>query len=156
MKTGMLLLNTRCIRGFTIVELLVVLAMGGILVGAAVPSLLAYVQSKNLDGAARVIWGDLQSARMEAIKTNQSVTVQFASTTLYSFSFVDGVGVTHTFWRNLGQDYPGVTVALDAGNTLTFRSTGSGQPGVTRTVTVTGPSGALSFQVSWTGRIQNL
>ncbi len=143
-------------RGFTLIEMLVVVAMGGILAAAAVPSMLNYVQSKTLDGAARVIWGDLQTARIEAVKTNQSVTVDFSNPTAYSFSYTDPSGNTHTFWRNLGQDYPGVTAQLDAGTNLTFRSTGSGQPGVTRTVTVTGPSGALSFQVTWTGRIQNL
>ncbi len=143
-------------RAFTLIELVVVMAMGGILISAAIPSMLSFVQSRALDGAARVIWGDLQTARMEAVKTNQSVTIDFTNPALYTFSFIDGAGVTHTFWRNLGQDYPGVTVQLDTGTSLTFKSTGSGQPGVTRTVTVTGPSGAVSFQVTWTGRIQNI
>ena len=132
------------------------MAMGGIIVAAAIPSFVNLINSKTLDGAARTIWGDLQTARMEAIKTNQSVTVSFASSTLYSFSYTDPSGNTHTFWRNLGEDYPGVTVQLDSGTTLTFKSTGAGQPGVTHTVTATGPSGTLSFQVSWTGRIQSL
>ncbi len=141
--------------GFTLIEVLVVLAMGGVLVAAGTPSLLNYLNKQSLDGAARVVWSDMQTAKTEAIKTNQTITVTFTGTT-YTYPYTDGAGANHTFYRDLSSDYPGVSLSLDSGTTLTFTSTGMGLPGTTRTVTIQNAAGTRSFAVNWTGRIANL
>lgn len=54
-------------RGFTIVELLVALAMVAILAGVSLPVFTAALQNRRLDGAVRKIVGDLRYAQSLAV-----------------------------------------------------------------------------------------
>ncbi len=142
--------------GFTLIELLIVFVIAISLAVLAVPSVRGFFQKNELETAARVVWSDMQSAKMTAIKCNQSVTVQLLNSTSYSYSYTDALSVTHTFHRNLSEEYPGVTISLDSGTTVTFRATGMGEPGTTRTVILQNPFGTRSFSISWTGRVATL
>ena len=140
-------------------EILIVVAMVGILVGLGLPSLAGFLNNYRVDAAARVVWSDMQSAKMSAIKANQSVSIVLTSATAYTYSYTDGLSKTHTFSQNLSSDYPGVTVSFNNVTTLTFNSMGMQQPptpGTSTTVTVSNPSKALSFSVNWTGAIGSL
>jgi type IV fimbrial biogenesis protein FimT len=61
--------------GFTLVELLVVLAISAILLGAAVPSFNGLVRSTKLSSAANDLFGSLLLARSEAVMRNARVAV---------------------------------------------------------------------------------
>jgi type IV fimbrial biogenesis protein FimT len=132
-------------NGFSVVELLFAMAILGILAAIATPQINALTNNYRLSGAARLVWADLQDAKMTAIKRNQSVAVTFNSTTTYSFPLSTGM----SFTRDLSKEYPGVTVS-SSGGTITFLSTGLTQNG---TVTVTGQAGNKSIGLTWTGRI---
>jgi len=58
-------------QGFTLIELVVVLAILGIMVAIAVPNFKQYMFQRRLNGAARQIMSDLMSARMKAITLNR-------------------------------------------------------------------------------------
>jgi prepilin-type N-terminal cleavage/methylation domain-containing protein len=73
--------TAREIRGYTIVEVLVVLAVLALLTLIAVPWFLKLSQRQALKSAAREIQITLNAARMTAVKRNAPVSVAFLSLT---------------------------------------------------------------------------
>ena len=64
--------------GFTLVELVIVIAVIGIVVTAAMPSFAAFADTRRLDGIASQLASDLQFARTEAVLRHQGVRVSFS------------------------------------------------------------------------------
>jgi type IV fimbrial biogenesis protein FimT len=62
-------------RGFTLTELLIVMAIAAILLGIGVPSYRYITNSYRMSSEVNGLLGDLQFARGEAIKEGQTVTV---------------------------------------------------------------------------------
>jgi type IV fimbrial biogenesis protein FimT len=78
MKTQLSRLDSRPLSpslGFTLVELMAVLAIASILMGAWLPSLTSLVRSVKLSSAADDLFGGLLLARSEAIKRNARVAI---------------------------------------------------------------------------------
>ena len=63
--------------GFTLLEAIIVIAIAGILSAIAIPSYLEQRPKYNLDSAADDVQMALNAARVEAIKSNNTVTVNF-------------------------------------------------------------------------------
>lgn len=61
-------------RGYTMVELMITLAVLAILLVMAVPSFTSIINTNRLTGQANELVADLQFARAEAIRRNQRVT----------------------------------------------------------------------------------
>jgi len=128
--------------GFTVIEVLAVIAVIGILIAAAVPKLPTVLPSLRLNDAARQIASDLQVARMKAIAQNSSNTVTFNTSTTYSFS----IGSDS---RDFGQLYPGITFTNTANPVFTPRGTAS----TTATITLSNGSATKQVQVNAVGRV---
>ena len=62
-------------RGFTLVELVVAIAVVGILLGTAVPGFLSLVKNNRLTGQINALQGSFLQARSEAIKRKTSIKV---------------------------------------------------------------------------------
>ncbi|VVS90509.1 GspH/FimT family pseudopilin [Desulfoluna spongiiphila] len=62
-------------RGFTLLELMVAVAMIAIVVAIASPDWQAFVSNRRTAGASRELYNALQHTRMKAIKEGQSITV---------------------------------------------------------------------------------
>jgi type IV fimbrial biogenesis protein FimT len=129
-------------KGFSLIEVLITLGILVIVAAIAVPQMGRMLESYRLNGAARLVWSDMQNAKMTAVRENRSITVNFRST---SYDFVRNGAVIFT--RNLANDYPGVTVS---GGNITFNSRGTANP-ITITVSLAGRT--RSFSIAWTGRI---
>src|SRR4051812_32703768 len=79
-------------RGYSFVELMVVMAIGVTLSAMALPEYLTTLDDMRANGAARHIAGRFQRARMEAVTRSAMVGVQFTQTASgYSYAvYVDG------------------------------------------------------------------
>lgn len=66
--------GTSLIKGFSLVELMVVVAVIGILLATGLPSFNTWIQNSKIRGAAEAVLSGLQTARSEAIRRNARVT----------------------------------------------------------------------------------
>ncbi|MEE8116415.1 MAG: GspH/FimT family pseudopilin [Gemmatimonadales bacterium] len=87
-------------RGFTLIELLIAISVMAILAAIAIPKFASMRLRWSLDGAAQQLIGDLNRARIEALKRNTSVDFDRTGPLGYSIEYLgtrtlpDGVQFT--------------------------------------------------------------
>lgn len=144
-------------RGFTITELMVVLAIVGVLTVIATPNLSRWSTSIRMESATREIASTLQLARTRAITQNASIRITFdTSANTYQLQQRDSVDTTK--WNNIesAKKLPnGVQLVSVSGNPITFQSgRGSTFPGNNGTITVQNTQGkSTDIVVAQTGRV---
>lgn len=91
----------RIARGFTLVELMVTLAVIAILAVVAMPSMTAVINNSRLSGQAEELVASIQLARAEAVRRNARVTIcpstngtTCASSTAWSSWIIHGMDNT--------------------------------------------------------------
>lgn len=72
-------------RGFTLIELMVTVAIMAILAAIAYPSFTDLIERNRLKGATEGLFADLQFAKAEAIKRNQDVTLTATTGTSWKY-----------------------------------------------------------------------
>ncbi len=75
-------------KGFTLLELMIVIAIAGILAVIAIPNWFTWRATAKINGAATNLRGDLEFAKMRAIKENRRITVLFETVNRYRI-FID-------------------------------------------------------------------
>lgn len=126
-------------HGMTIVEVMIVLAIAGILAAIGVPGFVDLIRTKNLVAAASDLKSDLTFARSEAVKRNRRVLVCPAGTAANTCG-------TSTDW-SVGWL---VCVDSDANGVCDAATTTAPNPlrlqaAIAQPTTVTGPNGAIRF-----------
>ncbi|MBI2089108.1 MAG: GspH/FimT family pseudopilin [Deltaproteobacteria bacterium] len=112
--------------GFTLMELMVAMAVSMIVLAVGTPSFLAWLPTLRLSSAARQIATDLQVARMRAISQNASYTVSFnAGAGTYAYGSDS---------RDIGQQYPGISIASVSPSNPQFSPRGTASGSVTITL----------------------
>lgn len=71
--------DARLCRGFTMIELVIAVAIAAILLTLAAPSFRGFLGKKRVEGVATELSTDLQYARSEAIARNATVRVTFGA-----------------------------------------------------------------------------
>jgi type IV fimbrial biogenesis protein FimT len=136
--------------GFTIMELMTTIGIIAILAAIAIPSMISWRSGTKLQGAVENLRGDLQWAKLMAVKENELITVLFLPGGTSYEVFMDNA---NTGVRDAGErlykrrDLP-VSVSVDLGGTdfigndyVTFNNRGFPEPPGTNGVVVIVSSG---------------
>ena len=83
-------------KGFTLAEILVVVAIIGIMATIAAPNFSTWTADIRLKGAARELYSNMQMAKINAIKRNSDSAIVF-DTTNNKYYFCDNPGVDTTW-----------------------------------------------------------
>lgn len=136
-------------QGFTLMEMMIGIALIGILTVVAVPNIALFSSGYKLRGAAREVVSDLQYAKMMAIKENRSFQVVFG-TQSYQVNRGTGGGAVTVKSRSLATDYPNVTIDATANPTFSSRGLCNG---ARIDLSLLGAS-TKTITVAFTGRIK--
>jgi prepilin-type N-terminal cleavage/methylation domain-containing protein len=148
-------------RGFTLTELVVVVAVAGVIMAVSVPTLWTYFRSASLRGGAEEAVTVLNGARQLAIRLNTTVCVTNNGTSVQYH-----VGTcTAAAWTGPGTDASGNirlanSIAVSGTNNLCFNYLGAGTATPAQcvnngTLTVSNPTGGtMSVVMATTGRIR--
>jgi type II secretion system protein H len=144
-------------RGFTLAELMVVLAITGVLATLVAPTLLSYARTAALQAAARELATSINLARQIAISRNTTVCVEVAAPTHLRLK-TGGCG--GTVWTGAGTDGAGAIKISDSSGfhvsttaNVVFTSLGAASPAGTYTVTNPTRNGTRTVVVAATGRV---
>ncbi|HSE04254.1 MAG TPA: GspH/FimT family pseudopilin [Methylomirabilota bacterium] len=145
--------------GFTLAELVMVIAVIGILAVMAVPSFLRYYHAAGLKSAAQQVVTLMNQARELAIKENGNVCVFTPPTPPSATQMFYRLGnCAGSAWVGAGTDAagginlpPGVTATATA-NPI-FNYVGSALPASTYTLTYTQTGATLTVSVTAAGRV---
>ena len=64
-------------RGFTLIELMIVIGVIGIMAAISTPMIMNWLPNYRLKAAARDLYSNMQKARMVAVKSNQNTAIIF-------------------------------------------------------------------------------
>ena len=143
--------------GFTLIELMVIIAIMAVSAGIAIPNFLSYMPKHRLNGAARQVMGDLMAARMKAVKLNHRAKVFFYSDHQYKIcddadnngTVADGEGEVQL--RDIQTEYSDVTFDSSNPPDPVFSSRGTA---TTTTITLQNSSGLKVITISIAGRVK--
>jgi len=135
-------------KGFTILELIIVIVITAILATFAVPSIRSWRANSSLSGDTRTLKADFEFARSRAIRDNTPITISFnTGNNSYSIDSVPPVS------RSL----VGTSISTNltgAATTITFDSRGRAANNITGSVTLSNGSRNTTVSVSMIGSIQ--
>jgi type IV fimbrial biogenesis protein FimT len=125
-------------RGFTITELMIGIALVGILLALGVPAFSTYLQNSKLSAAARNFVNGVQTARAEAIRLNVPVDFLLTDGTVANAVATGASSVTGRTWVVRANDPASGPQQVDA-------KTAEEGSGGSATVQVTGDAASLTF-----------
>lgn len=142
--------------GFTLLELMVSMAIMGVLAGIAIPNYISYLPKARLNGAASTVMADLMAARMKAVKLGKRTKAFFIDTHQYKIcddangdgTVADGEG--DVFLRDIQSEFSDVT--FSSTNNPIFHPRGTATN--LATVTFQNSSGTKSLTVNIAGTVR--
>jgi len=80
--------------GFTLIELMITVAIAGILASMAAPSFVGLIERTRVKTAAESIYADLQYTKMQSVKQNNTISLIFTKTsnTIWCYGITDKGG----------------------------------------------------------------
>jgi prepilin-type N-terminal cleavage/methylation domain-containing protein len=113
--------------GLTILELVIVLAVIGVLTAVAVPNVMSYLPEARLKSAARDLYSNLMLAKINAVKKNTSWAVVFDVNT-NTYQVFSDKGADNS-WANTADNILVKAITLsDYGSNVTYGNGSATQP----------------------------
>ncbi len=149
--------------GFSLIELLVTVAVLGILLSIAVPSFQTTLEKQRLVGAAEQLYEDLQYARTEAIKRNANVFVSFTTGSNWCYGIALATCTCGTAGSCQlsgidkvvsGTDFRGGSLASTFGGPTSFEPRRGTAPGGNGTATLRSNYGSIKIIAGSLGRVR--
>jgi prepilin-type N-terminal cleavage/methylation domain-containing protein len=144
-------------RGFTVAEMIVVLAIAGGLATLVAPTLSSYARTATLQAAARELATSINLGRQVAISRNTTVCVEVAAPT--NIRLRTG-GCSGAIWTGPGTDGSGAikisnsrALLISTTADVVFTSLGAASPGGTYTLTNPTNNGTRTVVVAGSGRV---
>jgi len=144
-------------RGFALAELIVILAIAGVLATLVAPTLWSYARTATLQAAARELATSINLGRQIAISRNTTVCVEVATAT--NIRLRTG-GCGGQIWTGPGTDASGAIKISDSGAlristtaNVVFTSLGAASPAGTYTLTNPVTNATRAVVVAASGRV---
>lgn len=125
----------RAAHGFTLVELLTAMTLFGVIGAIAASNITAFMPRYRVRGAALEIAGDMNQARLAAIKEGRAYYYVPLSGTKYQIKFQNGAVQTVLKSVDVAKDYPDIQFAVPTGANSPY---GTAIPGAV-------PAGTMTF-----------
>ncbi|MBI5183150.1 MAG: GspH/FimT family pseudopilin [Nitrospinae bacterium] len=117
--------------GISFTEIMIVMAIIGIMTGIAIPNILEWLPAKRVNGAIRNLSADIQWTKMKAVSDNKNYVICFdTDKSVYSIYRSDTCNTKKPSEKrvNISAEYPGIIIDdVSFGNTnpyLVFNPTG--------------------------------
>ena len=130
-------------RGFTLMEMVITLALFGILLAIAIPSLQSYAVNENLRTAARDLMADFAMAKERAISEDNNYTISFNPGD-NQYTIASGVNTQTKSLSTYGASIQSIQPPIPAG--VTFQTRGTIDPA--GGLTLTNPRGSTAA-INW-------
>lgn len=123
--------------GFTLIELMVAIAVMAILLFLALPNFSIWLQNTQIRTAGEAILNGLQLARAEAVRRNTNVRLEINAASGWTVLVVNGGEVIQTRVAKEGSATALVTITPPGANKVTFNGFGSLASNIDGSATIT-------------------
>lgn len=105
------------LAAFTLIELLIVIAIVAVLAAIAYPNFASFIEKQKLVSAAERLSSDFKWAKSEAIKRNDTVTIDFidGASGSWGYTLSDSAGVIRSFTAADVADYAIISMTQNFG-----------------------------------------